>query len=96
MATSDGAGTLSSSVNAEMLSIKREKTVVSTLTAGHTKGAEVFAWGGWGDFSWKGSTALEGTAQRKGCRICGKRPVLIQLYQHIYTRARIHRGETKN
>ena len=31
-----------------------------------------------GGFSWKGSTTLEGAAQRKDCRYCGKRPVHLQ------------------
>jgi hypothetical protein len=45
-----------------------------------------FGWRGDGrDFSWKGSATLEGTAQQNGCRVCGKRPVVIQLYQYIYT-----------
>jgi len=52
--------------------------------AHHGRGS--FGWRGDGrDFSWKGSATLEGTAQQKGCRVCGKRPVLIQLYQYIYT-----------
>jgi hypothetical protein len=57
-------------------------------------------WGFWlgktsGRLRLEDSNALKGTAQRHGCRVCGKRPVLIQLYQYI-CRVRIHHDETRD
>ncbi len=98
-----GIGTLSVAPERPCLKVGNFAVTCSTPEAkcsgslGHTTGAgDLVGKRDGRDFSRKGSTTLERTAQQKGCPVCGKRPVLVQLYQHICTRARIHHRETTN